>query len=65
VVNQYGPEYWNLEELEKVKASISIRNWNAQYMQDPVAEEGAIIKRDWWRPWKKSIPASTTCYSKL
>ena len=50
------PEYWNLEELEKVKASISIRNWNAQYMQDPVAEEGAIIKRDWWRPWKKSIP---------
>jgi hypothetical protein len=51
------PEYWNLEELEKVKASISIRNWNAQYMQDPVAEEGAIIKRDWWRPWKKSIPA--------
>jgi predicted phage terminase large subunit-like protein len=50
------PEYWNLEELEKVKASISIRNWNSQYMQDPVAEEGAIIKRDWWRPWKKSIP---------
>jgi len=40
------PEYWNLEELEKVKASISVRNWNAQYMQDPVAEEGAILKRD-------------------
>ena len=50
------PEYWNLEELEKVKASISIRNWNAQYMQDPVAEEGAIIKREWWKPWKKNMP---------
>ena len=50
------PEYWNLEELEKVKASISIRNWNAQYMQDPVAEEGAIIKREWWKPWKKPLP---------
>jgi phage terminase large subunit-like protein len=45
------PEYWSLEDLEKTKASISQRNWNAQYMQDPTAEEGAIIKREWWRPW--------------
>jgi predicted phage terminase large subunit-like protein len=51
------PEYWNKEELEKVKASITVRNWNAQYMQDPVAEEGAIIKREWWRAWKKPMPA--------
>ena len=51
------PEYWNLEELEKVKASISVRNWNAQYMQDPVAEEGAILKREWWQPWKGSVPS--------
>jgi predicted phage terminase large subunit-like protein len=50
------PEYWNLEELEKVKASISPRNWNAQYMQDPVAEEGAILKREWWQPWKGQVP---------
>jgi hypothetical protein len=46
------PEYWNLEELEKVKASLSIRNWSAQYMQNPTSEEGAIIKREWWKPWK-------------
>jgi hypothetical protein len=51
------PEYWNLEELEKVKASLSIRNWSAQYMQNPTSEEGAIIKREWWRPWKfEDIP---------
>ena len=50
------PEYWPLEELEKVKASITVRNWNAQYMQDPVAEEGAILKREWWQPWKGEIP---------
>jgi hypothetical protein len=50
------PEYWPLEELEKVKASITVRNWNAQYMQDPVAEEGAILKREWWKPWKKPLP---------
>ena len=47
------PEYWNLEELEKVKASLSIRNWSAQYMQNPTSEEGAIIKREWWKEWKQ------------
>ena len=51
------PEYWNLEELEKVKASISIRNWSAQYMQNPTSEEGAILKREWWQPWSEDIPA--------
>ena len=45
------PEYWPLEELEKVKASVSVKNWNAQYMQDPTSEEGAIIKREWWQNW--------------
>jgi predicted phage terminase large subunit-like protein len=51
------PEYWNLEELEKVKASISIRNWSAQYMQNPTSEEGAILKREWWQPWSEELPA--------
>jgi len=47
------PEYWNKEDLDSVKASISVKNWNAQYMQDPTSEEGAIIKRDWWQVWDK------------
>ena len=51
------PEYWELEELEKVKASLSVRNWSAQYMQNPTSEEGAIIKRDWWVPWDGELPA--------
>jgi len=52
------PEYWKLEELETVKASVSISKWNAQYMQNPTSEEGAIIKRDWWKVWDKDwIPA--------
>ena len=41
-------EFWSLEELDSVKASIPISKWNAQYMQNPTAEEGAIIKREWW-----------------
>ena len=47
------PEYWKLEELESVKASLSAGKWNAQWMQDPTAEEGSIIKREWWNVWDK------------
>ena len=51
--NPVWPEYWKLEELEAVKASLPVTKWNAQYMQNPTSEEGAIIKRDWWQPWEK------------
>jgi hypothetical protein len=47
------PEYWKLDELEGVKASLSIGKWNAQWMQNPTAEEGAILKREWWKIWEK------------
>jgi len=51
------PEYWKLEELESVKASLSIAKWNAQWMQNPTSEEGAIIKREWWTEWdSESVP---------
>jgi predicted phage terminase large subunit-like protein len=45
-------EYWKLDELEKVKATLPVGKWNAQWMQQPTSEEGAIIKREWWRTWK-------------
>ena len=47
------PEFWKLEELEGVKASLSIGKWNAQWMQNPTSEEGSIIKREWWNVWDK------------
>ena len=47
------PEYWKLDDLESVKASIPLSKWNAQYMQNPTSEEGALIKREWWRDWDK------------
>ena len=51
------PEYWKLSELESVKASLAISKWNAQWMQKPTSEEGAILKREWWKPWtEKDIP---------
>jgi len=51
------PEYWKLDELEKVKATLPVGKWNAQWMQSPTSEEGAIIKREWWRKYEgENIP---------
>jgi predicted phage terminase large subunit-like protein len=47
----YPKGHWKLEDLLAVKASAGIAKWNAQYMQNPTAEEGALIKREWWRDW--------------
>ena len=51
------PEFWNREELEQVKASVPAYQWNAQYQQDPTAEELSILKREWWKVWdKEEVP---------
>jgi hypothetical protein len=47
------PQFWKLDELEGVKASLSLPKWNAQWMQNPTSEEGALIKREWWQKWEK------------
>ena len=52
------PEYWNLDELEKVKMSIGLKKWNAQWQQQPTNDDGAILKREWWRKWKHDEPPS-------
>jgi predicted phage terminase large subunit-like protein len=55
--NPVWPQYWKKDELEGVRASISIGKWNAQWMQNPTAEEGSILKREWWNVWDKpNIP---------
>lgn len=54
--NSLWPEFWKLDELEKLKAELPASKWSAQYQQDPTSEETAIIKREWWRPWDKKNP---------
>ena len=57
-VEPVWPQYWKLDELEKVKATLPTAKWNAQWMQRPTSEEGALIKREWWRKWDKDwVPA--------
>ena len=50
------PDFWDVEELLAKKAALDIRYWNAQYMQKPTSEEGALIKREWWQIWDKDDP---------
>ena len=50
------PEFWSIEELQARRAAIDIRYWNAQYLQNPVSEEGALIKREWWNIWEEEDP---------
>ena len=50
------PQYWKLEELESVKASLTEQKWQAQWQQNPVSEEGSIIKREWWKIWEEEDP---------
>lgn len=50
------PGFWPLDQLEALKAELPIGKWSAQYQQDPSSEEGAIIKREWWKEWTKKRP---------
>lgn len=50
------PDFWSLEELLAKKASMDPRYWQAQYMQEPTSEEGALIKREWWQVWESERP---------
>jgi predicted phage terminase large subunit-like protein len=40
------PEYWPLPQLE------ALRN----YQQEPTSEEGALVKREWWKVWESKTP---------
>jgi predicted phage terminase large subunit-like protein len=50
------PGFWKKEELEAIRAEIPSSKWNAQYQQNPTSEEGAIIKREYWKVWEEKTP---------
>jgi predicted phage terminase large subunit-like protein len=54
------PDFWTLDELLAKKASMDVRYWQAQYMQQPTSLEGALIKREWWQVWDKETPPNCT-----
>jgi predicted phage terminase large subunit-like protein len=50
------PQYWKLNELDKVKASLVPTKWSAQWQQNPTYDGTSIIKREWWNIWEKEDP---------
>jgi predicted phage terminase large subunit-like protein len=54
--NPLWPEFWSLAELEALREEVGPAKWNAQYQQTPTGEEGALVKREWWKRWEKDKP---------
>ena len=50
------PSFWSLAELEALREELPNGKWQAQYQQNPVGNESAIIKRDWWKWWEEDDP---------
>ena len=50
------PEFWSLPELEALREELPNSKWQAQYQQNPVGNESAIVKRDWWQWWEHDRP---------
>ena len=54
--NPLWPEFWSLEELSALREELPPAKWNAQYQQAPTGEEGALVKREWWKVWESETP---------
>jgi hypothetical protein len=54
--NPLWPEFWSMEELSALREELPNSKWQAQYQQNPVGNESAIIKRDWWKWWEPERP---------
>ena len=50
------PEFWSYEELCALRTELPLPKWQDQYQQQPTSEEGAIIKREWWKVWDDKTP---------
>lgn len=50
------PSFWSLAELTALREELPNAKWQAQYQQNPVGNESAIVKRDWWQWWEEDEP---------
>ena len=54
--NPVWPGFWSIAELEALREELPNSKWQAQYQQNPVGNESAIVKRDWWQWWEEDDP---------
>ena len=54
--NPLWPEFWSIDELEKLHTELPNGKWMAQYQQQPTSDSSAIVKREWWKIWPSDRP---------
>lgn len=50
------PEWYDLQALERIKATIGPREWSALYQQQPQPDEGTFFQRAWFQEWDELPP---------
>jgi len=50
------PARYDVDAFSKIKKAIGPRDWGALYQQNPVAQEGAILQRQYWNRWNSDHP---------
>jgi len=45
------PEWYPVDTLDRIKATIGPREWSALYQQRPQPDEGTFFKREWFKTW--------------
>ncbi len=54
--NPLWPQFWSYDELNALRNELPVSKWSAQYQQEPTSEQGAIVKREWWKIWEPEQP---------
>lgn len=54
--NPLWPEFWTKDDITKLKATLDTQYWQSQFQQNPISEEGALLKREWWQVWDGERP---------
>ncbi len=57
------PQWYPKATLQRIKEAIGSYEWLSLYQQRPVAEEGNIFKKSWWRFYREMPPFSFICLS--
>lgn len=47
------PEWYPIEALERIKATVGPREFSALYQQRPQPDEGTFFRREWFQTWDK------------
>lgn len=48
------PEWYPMEALDQIKKTLSPRDWEALYQQDPQPETGTYFQRDWFKLYDRA-----------